>query len=270
MLVLGCLGAAHAQEPALPAQVWIQAYQENFKADSVPDIVAHARNSYVLLDAFDSEAARAAIPQIKKNGNIVSLYMSVGTGEMWRNDFELLKPFLVKKTWGQWKGEYFVDQISDGLIEIMKKRIDQMAAWGADMVEFDNMDWAFDDANRRRYKFKVTVEEAIAYYQALCTYARSRGLQCMAKSTTRGAEDFAGVTYESSPDEKQWWPQKELQDFLAQGKIGIVVHYNEKDPDAAVKWYRDRYGKSLRVIIESVSKKRYVRPEAATPIAPSN
>ena len=61
----------------------------------------------------------------------------------------------------------------------MKLRIDQLAIWGCDWVEFDNMDWAFDDNTRKNYNFQVTNEEAITYYNELCDYVHSKGMKCI-------------------------------------------------------------------------------------------
>ena len=247
-----------AEDNIKPTSAWNQAYQENYAEDSISDILKYAKNSYVLIDPFESEEARNAISKIKKNGNIVSAYMSVGTGEKWRDDFKELKPFLITKEWDQWEGEFFINKISKELINIMKKRIDLAAKWGADMVEFDNMDWAFDDQYRKKFGFKVTAKEAIKYNQTLCAYVHSKGMKCMAKSTTRGASGFDGVTYESYNNEKNWWDTKELKDFLKEGKIGLIVHYNEKKPDKVYEAYRKKYGNSLLYMAESKTKKRYI------------
>lgn len=189
---------------------------------------------------------------------LVSIYLSIGTGENWRDDFPQIKPFLVTKQWGDWEGEYFIDRVTEELVSIMQKRIDQAAKWGADMVEFDNMDWVFDDNYRREYGFRVTTKEGITYYNRLCDYALSRGVKCMAKSTTEGAERFSGVTFESYHDAIEWWEPRQLREFLGKGKLGVVVHYNEKNPEKVFNLYRERYGDSLLFIAESRAKKRYV------------
>ena len=108
-------------------------------------------------------------------------------------------------------GEYFIDRISDEVLEVMKNRIDNAAAWGGDFIEFDNMDWAFDETNRRKYGFHVTEEESLEYVNQLKDYASSLGLSCMAKNMTQGVESFAGVTYESGPGNREWWDPADLK-----------------------------------------------------------
>lgn len=238
--------------------VWNHAYQENWEADGIQDILRNARNDYVLLDAFDDPEARSAIPALKAGGNTVAIYISVGTGEDWREDFDTLRPSLVEKAWGAWPGEYFIDRVDETVLGVMKARIDAAAAWGADYIEFDNMDWAFDSRARRRYQFHVSEVESLRYVNALRNYAEERGVLCMAKNMVKGAEDFAGVTYESWSDEADWWDSSDLIKFLAEEKLCIIFHYGEKHPDEATAFYRERYGGNLRVLVESRSTRSYV------------
>jgi len=242
------------QSPAL----WNQAYQENWNADSVVDILAGARDSYILLDPFDSPEARDAIPAIKARGNTVAVYISVGTGEDWRDDFDALNTSLVEKFWGEWPGEYFIDTISEDVLSVMKARIDKASAWGADFIEFDNMDWAFDDSARKKYGFHITEEESLAYVNQLKDYASSLGISCMAKNMTEGVESFAGVTYESASGNREWWEPDDLRAFLAEDKLCIVFHYKERHPEKALDYYREQYGDKLLVLIETRNARGYL------------
>ena len=239
------------------SSLWNQAYQENWKADSVENILADAQNAYVLLDPFDSPEARDAIPAIKAKGNIVGAYISVGTGEDWRNDFDALEASLVEKHWGEWPGEYFIDRVSDDVLAVMRIRIDKAAAWGADIIEFDNMDWAFDDDARKKYGFHVSIEESLEYVNQLKEYADTLGLFCMAKNMIQGAESFAGVTYESGPSNREWWESDDLKSFLEEGKLCVIFHYRERNPDKALAEYRERYGDKLFVLVETRSARGY-------------
>ncbi|MDF1566888.1 MAG: endo alpha-1,4 polygalactosaminidase, partial [Spirochaetaceae bacterium] len=253
-VVMACRGLPLYAE----GSVWNHAYQENWDADGIQDILENARNDYVLLDAFDDLQARSAIPALKAAGNTLAIYISVGTGEDWREDFDALRPSLVERPWGAWPGEYFIDHVDDTVMDVMKARIDAAAAWGADFIEFDNMDWASDSRARRRYKFHVTEEESLRYVNALRDYAEERGVLCMAKNMREGVEDFAGVTYESWSDEADWWDSADLMKFLAEGKLCIIFHYGEKNPAEATALYRERYGENLRVLVESRGMRGYV------------
>ena len=243
---------------AQPMCVWNQAYQDNFERDSIAEILDNARNCYVLIDPFESTAVSSAIPAIKSKGNMVSCYISAGTCEDWRDDFDLIKDYCVDEPWGEWAGEYFVDETDTGILEHMKERVDKMADWGCDIVEFDNMDWTFDNDYRREYGFSATANEGIAFNHDLCDYAHSKNMGCMAKSTTRGAADFDGMTVESYQSETNWWDQYQMEAMLAEGKIGIVVHYNERDCNGVYAMYTGIYGDKLSFICEDRDTRQYV------------
>ena len=236
--------------------VFNQAYNENFPADSIESILINASNAYVLVDPF-MEGIANSITQIKANGNQVGAYISIGTGENWREDFSQLQPYLVTTPWSQWEGEYFVNTTTNGIINIMKARIDKIADWGCDWVEFDNMDWVFDEDLRNTYNFQVTQQEGIAYYQELCNYVHSKGMKCMAKNTVEGANMFDGVLYESYHSDKNWWNQTGAQNFIQAGKLVIINHYNETNCDVVYEEYKQIYGNDISYICEDVSLQGY-------------
>ena len=139
----------------------------------------------------------------------------------------------------------------------MKLRVDKMAAWGCNMVEFDNMDWAFDDDSRAMYGFRTTAEMAVTYNAAICAHVRASGMECMAKNTREGAQAFGGGTFESYSDEKDWWDHEHLQSFLDEGRPGIVVHYDETDCDGVYNEYKAAYGPRVSFICEDRGARAY-------------
>ena len=236
--------------------IFNQAYNENFPADTVESILINANNAYVLVDPFIDNVANS-VAQIKANGNEVGAYISIGTGENWRDDFIQLQPFLVTVPWEQWQGEYFVNTITTGIIDIMKARIDKIANWGCDWVEFDNMDWIYDEDLRATYGYQVTEEEGVAYYQELCNYVHSKGMKCMAKNTVENASEFDGVLYESYNNDKNWWDQSGAQSFIDANKLVIINHYNETNCDAVYQEYQAIYGTTISYICEDVALQGY-------------
>ena len=90
-----------------PFPVFNQAYQENYYADALPDILEQAKGAYVLLDPFAEaeEDWASAVTALHVNKNEVGAYISIGTGEDWRADLAALKPYLVTTPWDQWAGE---------------------------------------------------------------------------------------------------------------------------------------------------------------------
>ena len=259
ILAMSCQTAKAEILGAGPFAVYNQAYQENTAADTVPGILAQANSAYVLLDPFD-EAANdwgGIIFALHAHGNAVGAYISIGTGEVWRSDFNDLRPFLAVEPWNDWAGEYFVSSTS-GALPIMLTRIDKIAALGFDWVEFDNMDFAFDPGTRTRYGVATTKSESVDYYQKLCAYAHEKGLRCMAKNVTVGAESFDGVVYESYRADKSWWDQDGGIAFAKAGKPVIIVHYDETDCEKVLVDYRAIYGPTMSFICEDANQKRYM------------
>jgi len=241
----------HADLPSPAVAIYNQAYQENYDADKLSDILDEASDAYVLLDPFMSGISQK-IPTIKSGGNQVACYMSVGTGENWRDDFQQLKTSLVNQQWDEWQGEFYLKKITKEALLVMQMRIQKMADWGCDWIEFDNMDWASDEEVSEHYGILVGESEAQKYVRDLCRFAHVRGLRCMAKNGVEGFEDFDGVTYESYADNLHDWDQGDAEDFLAQGKLMIIVHYNEKNCDAIYDDYADEYEEKIGFICEDV------------------
>ena len=237
--------------------VYNAAYNENYDPDQLDYILLNANKAYVLLDPFEDKASEA-VASLKANGNEVGAYISIGTGEDWRADFSALKPYLAKQQWGEWPGEYFVDNTTTGVLDVMKARIDQIAVWGFDWVEFDNMDWALYDEVREDYKLNVTKAEGIAYFQELCDYVHQKGMKCMSKNVVEAAGNFDGVTYESYSDEKNWWDESGTQAFLAAGKLMIIVHYNESQCNQVYSDYKNIYNTDVCFICEDALLRKYV------------
>ena len=160
---------------------------------------------------------------------------------------------------GRLNDEYFVDILGPEVTAPMKVGIDGLAAYGFDWVEFDNMDWAFDDQNRVKYWFSATVEDSIAFYRGLCTHAHSEGVRCVAKSTVEGAEIFDGVTYESYPDDMNWWDEDRGRRFLKSGKPMIIIHCGESICAATQAQNVKIFGNSLSFLCKSRSANGYQR-----------
>lgn len=242
---------------AAPIAVYNQAYIENQKPDEFVDIIANAKNAYVLVDPYETDV-EIFVKDIKANGNQIGAYISIGTGEDWRDDFIKMQPYLVKQAWEQWQGEFFVSSTEPALVQLMQTRIDEIATIGADWVEFDNMDWAFDDKLRKKHGFKVTQAQSITYFQQLCDYVHSKGMKCMSKNLSENIDNFDGVTFESYEIEKNWWDVDAAQAFLKTGKLFIVNHYNSPTCDAVFEEYKKIYSDQISFICEDSNLKKYV------------
>ncbi len=261
IVLAGCGGEDGAtQDPVVAAGgsrcVFNQAYQENYQEDAAADLASEAKDCYVLIDPSTPEPV-AAIPELKEQGNTVGCYLSIGTGEDWRTDFDQLQPFLVDKQWDEWAGEYFVNDTA-GALPIMKERMKLFASHGCEWVEFDNMDWGGDDQYRALYGLTVTEEESESYGNQLCEYVHSLGMLCMAKNIRFSPNIFDGATFESFHRETDWWTHDHLQGFLDEDKLAVIVHYDETDCSAVEQSYADDYGPGISFLCEDRSLGAYL------------
>lgn len=256
----GCGSDVDAGREADSARcVYNQAYQENYAVDAIDVVRRNADDCYVLVDGLDP-AAVEAIPSIKTNGNDVACYTSVGTGEVWRDDFAELEPFLVSEQWDEWEGEYFVSDTS-GATKVLKDRITRLGDQGCDWVEFDNMDWATSEKTRSIYGIVATQQEAAAFSNELCDHVHSLGMLCMAKNLAFSPNHFDGVTFESYQDELDWWDPAHLETFVTNGLPVIIFHYDEPDCESAKGFYRGKYGDEISVLCEDPTLRGYLHKE---------
>ena len=263
-IVLGCESSSGKvdETPYVPTStteaipVYNQAYQENYKADTVEEIIENVTYAYVLVDPFEGDLSQK-VKIIKANHNQVAGYISAGTGEDWREDFNDLKPYLTTKEWVEWPGEFYVSETDTGIVDVMKVRIDKMATWGLDWVEFDNMDW-LDTDTKATFDLQATQKEAKTYINVLCDYTHTKGMKCMAKNTVEGFESFDGVLYESYHNNKNWWDAEGTKSFLNADKLVIINHYKETDCDGVYAWYKSFYqNENISFICEDVATKKY-------------
>lgn len=254
LLAIVSCGRQDYSNQAVP--VYNQAYQETFEADTIAEILVSAKDAYVLVDPFSDNVVQH-IKTIKSKCNQVGGYISAGTGEVWRDDFEQLKPYLTSKEWPDWPGEFYVSYTKTGIVDVMKARIDKMALWGLDWVEYDNMDW-IDAQSIARFGLHTTKEESKVYINTLCDYTRQKGMKCMAKNTVKGFEHFDGVVYESNTHQKNSWDTQGTQSFIDNGKLVIINHYNESDCDGVYAEYKQFYNSdNISFICEDTNTQKY-------------
>ncbi len=251
---LGDLSGTPVSTPADPVCVWNAAYREHGEPDAIEDAVARAEGCYVVVDPFDRAEAAEAIAPLKAQGNTVGCYVSVGTCEAWRDDFEDLEPACAARAWSAWPGEYFVADL-EGALPVMQARMARAAGWGCDLVEFDNMDFALE---AERYGVTITQAEADAYALALCDTVHGLGMGCMAKNGRPAGDDrFDGGTFESFAHDLDWWSHDALQSFVDAGDLAIVVHYRDRRCDDVGRYYRLAYGTGVSMLCADPAVRGY-------------
>jgi len=237
--------------------IYNNAYIENGVVDSIATIINKARDCYVLLEPENDTSAEQAISDIKKKGNTVGCYTSIGTVEQWRKDFNDFEPYRANRQWQEWEGEYFLRNINKKVFSLMKKHFDYFARIGCDYVEFDNMDWV-DDEHIRDYDLSVNELEAKKYAHDLCEYTHQKGMKCMAKSTNFDDSIFDGLTLESYPDDKNWWAENEVKGTLWHNGLAVIVHYDEQYCDKVHDFYKQKYGEKISFLCAKKDTGKYL------------
>lgn len=228
------------------------AYEENNFLDHQGYTLKTAKNCYVLIDTDNFNSHDAVINYtnaLKINNNTIGCYMSVGTVEDWRSDFQqfIKGQDYQSKGWPEWPGEYMIKagsdgKIADNVVSLMKKRIDKFSKLGCEYIEFDNMD--IDEYNKMT---NINGNAMRAYNLELCNYVHSNKLKCMAKNTGPSDADdniFDGLSVESYPKELNWWGTEHALNFTNNNKPFMISHYKEntvKDCLKIWKYYRGVY-----------------------------
>ena len=89
----------------------------------------------MLLDPFDCEIARHSFGMLQERDNTIGCYVSVGTCEDWRDDFDALRSDGVcsSQEWLEWRGEFFITDVVVVML-YMLAWIDMLAQWGCGYV----------------------------------------------------------------------------------------------------------------------------------------
>jgi len=144
------------------------------------DLKKHIHNnkaSYDLyiLDLFDTNAR--VISKLKEAGAQVFCYMSVGTAEDWREDFELFPKDALGNEYKGWSGEYWLDINNPKVLKIMFNRINLAKSKGCDGLELDNIDEFSNDNG-----LGITKDQEVIYILRLIDFAKEQGLKVSQKN----------------------------------------------------------------------------------------
>ncbi|CRK15894.1 hypothetical protein BN1723_017445, partial [Verticillium longisporum] len=100
--------------------------------DVTPDVDAFD------IDLFDN--SDETFSRLREAGKKVICYFSAGSWEDWRDDKDDFGDENLGKELDGWPGEKWVDVASDGVRNVMKKRIQLAANRGCDAIDPDNVD----------------------------------------------------------------------------------------------------------------------------------
>ncbi|KAI1507994.1 Glyco-hydro-114 domain containing protein [Pyrenophora tritici-repentis] len=128
------------------------------------------------VDLFDTPVT--TISALKKAGKTVICYFSAGTAENWRDDYGGFAAADLGKVLPEWSNEKWVKTGSQGIRNIMAKRIKLAADKGCDAIDPDNTDGYQNESG-----LSLTPADAISYLTFLAATATTHSLSIGLKNS---------------------------------------------------------------------------------------
>ena len=174
------------------------------------------------IDLFDSN--RTLIKKLKDDGKKVICYFSAGSYENWRSDKDDFPKTLLGKIMDGWEDEKWLDISNEGLIPIMRARLDLAVEKGCDGVEPDNMDGYINDTG-----FNLNATHQLAYNKFIANEAHKRGLSVGLKNDLEQVIELEPY-YDFSVDEQcyEYNECNKLTPFIEANKPVLHAEYAQK------------------------------------------
>ncbi|MEM9249156.1 MAG: endo alpha-1,4 polygalactosaminidase [Pseudomonadota bacterium] len=157
-------------------------------------------------------------------------YVSIGSAENFRDDYETFPAAVLGADYYGWPDEKYIDiRALDVVMPIMQARIDDCAARGFDAIEPDNMSTWDNDTG-----FPLTRADQIAYITAIAEYARSQGLEVAQKNAPEFVDELHGLFDFAIVEACFQWDFCDMYGpYLAAGKDVLAAEYPETGIDMA-------------------------------------
>ncbi len=133
------------------------------------DAIINTNKQVVDIDAF--QTPKSLIDLLHNKNKIVIAYLSVGSAEDWRPDYNSYPRSLIGNTYPDWEDERFVNIKDPQLYPIIRNRLDMIKEKGFDGVEADNI-----DLHTFNTGFDIDEEDVINFFKWLSNETHSRGL----------------------------------------------------------------------------------------------
>ncbi|MFK7996128.1 MAG: endo alpha-1,4 polygalactosaminidase [Granulosicoccus sp.] len=129
--------------------------------------------------AVDYTASQASINAAKATGAKLMCYISAGSAENWRNDFNRFPPSVVGNAYDGWPGEWWLDTRNiNALAPIMRARIQACKNKGFDVIDPDNVNGFENNTG-----FNISRADSIRYIKWLANEAHKRGMAFSLKNS---------------------------------------------------------------------------------------
>jgi hypothetical protein len=156
-------------------------------------------------------------------GKKVICYFSAGSSEDWRPDYKDFPEEDKGPCYDGWAGERWLNIKSDGVFDVMKKRIDLAAEKGCDGIDPDNVDgWENEDIH-----FNLTKKDSVDYFKRMADYAHGLRLAVGLKNAQDMLDDVLGdAEFAVNESCSQFGDDcQPYTKFFAQGKPVFHVEY---------------------------------------------
>lgn len=140
----------------------------------------------VTVYAVDYTASQESIDAAKATGAKVMCYISAGSAENWREDFNSFPEHVVGNAYENWPGEWWLDTRDiDALAPIMRARMLACRDKGFDAIDADNVN-GFENSTG----FYISRQESIDYIRWLADEAHSLGMAFSLKNSENLVEEL--------------------------------------------------------------------------------
>jgi hypothetical protein len=128
--------------------------------------------------AVDADASVESVQNAQRQGAKVMCYISAGSAENWRNDYQQFPDALIGRPYDGWPGEWWLDiRRLDLLAPIMRARIQACRRKGFDVLDPDNINGYENETG-----FPLTRADAVRYIRWLAAEAHRNGMAISLKN----------------------------------------------------------------------------------------
>jgi len=174
--------------------------------------------------AVDSSASQGSINAAKASGAKVKCYISAGSAENWRDDFNDFPRVVIGNSYDGWPGEWWLDTRNiAALAPIMRARMDECASKGFDVLDPDNVNGFENNTG-----FNISRNDSIQYIRWLASEAHQRGMAFSLKNSESLVGDLIDdIDMLQSESCYRWGNCENAARLTAANKPVFAVEYQE-------------------------------------------
>ena len=138
--------------------------------------------------AVDYTASQASINAAKSTGAKIMCYISAGSAENWRPDYNQIPRSVIGNAYSEWPGEWWLDTRNiNALAPVMRARMDACKSKGFDAIDSDNVNGFENNTG-----FNISRSDSIRYIRWLADEAHQRGMAFSLKNSETLVAELLG------------------------------------------------------------------------------